>query len=342
MSTSIKNVLIGFFVLSALGIMIFMLLFLHPKVGDNAKTLRVLFTDIDKVNIGTRVTFAGKPVGEVISIKELPDARNSRTTDKGDIYVYELILRVDSSVEVFNSDIISLRTSGLLGERNVEINPQPLKKGEKLVQVDDKLIYAAQTTSMEETIQQIWQLSEQFSVILNDIHLILDDVKEKKIVSTIQTVVNNTAEISEKVNHSLQTVDSILENVYSLTDRAHRSWTTVDRTLDNFHELSLKAEHSISSVDSVIDNLQTGSKNVVTLTEKANEIMSYTQEGKGTLGQLFIGDDFAIQLKSLIHKGEGVMNDINNYGLLFHLDKRWQRFHKEETQKCLNDTTHQE
>lgn len=331
MSTSLKNILIGFFVLSAVGIMIFMLLFLHPNVGDNGKTLRVLFTDIDKVNIGTRVTFAGKPVGEVISIKELPDARNSRSTDHGDIYVYELVLRVDSSVEVFNTDIISLRTSGLLGERNVEINPQPLKKGEKLVQVDDKVLYAAQTTSMEETMQQIWHLSEQFGVILEDVHLILNDFKEREIVPKIQTVVNNTAEISEKVNHSLQTVDAILENMYTLSDRAHRSWTTVDRTLDNFHELSLKAEHSISSVDSVIDNLNTGSKNVVALTEKANEIMNYTQEGKGTLGQLFIGDDFALQLKSLIHRGEGVMNDIGNYGLLFHLDKRWQRLHKEES-----------
>src|SRR5947209_20418902 len=100
MAASIKNILIGIFVLTAIGIIVFMVLFLHPSVGDNAKTLRVRFTDIDKVNVGTRVTFAGRPVGEVVSIQELPDARTNRISKNGDIYVYELVLKVDSAVDV--------------------------------------------------------------------------------------------------------------------------------------------------------------------------------------------------------------------------------------------------
>ncbi|MDP1880257.1 MAG: MlaD family protein, partial [Parachlamydiaceae bacterium] len=78
MGAAIKNILIGVFVILAVCVIVFMLLFLHPSVGDNAKTLRVRFADIDKVNIGTRVTYAGRPVGEVVSITELPDARTSR------------------------------------------------------------------------------------------------------------------------------------------------------------------------------------------------------------------------------------------------------------------------
>lgn len=325
MSTSIKNILIGIFVLAAVGIMIFMLLFLHPSVGDNAKTLKVLFTDIDKVNIGTRVTFAGKPVGEVISIKEIPDARINRINEHGDVYVYELVLKVDSSVEVFNTDVISLRTSGLLGERNIEIDPQPLKEGQKLINVDNEILYAVQTISVEETMKQIWQLSEQFGTVLNDVHIILKDVRDKEIVEEVKSVVNKVKEISEKVDSSWNTVDAILENVYCLTDRAHRSWTTVDRTIDNFHELSQRAHRTLSSVDIVIDDFQTSAKNTIAFTETANEIIDYTKEGKGTLGQLLIGDDFALRLKSILHKGEVAINDVNTFGLLFHLDKRWQR-----------------
>jgi len=324
MAASIKNILIGIFVLTAVGIIIFMLLFLHPSVGDNAKTLRVRFTDIDKVNVGTRVTFAGKPVGEVVSIRELPDARTSRIGRNGEIYVYELVLKVDSGVDVFNTDIISLRTSGLLGERNIEINPQPLRPGQELKKVEDEVLYAEVTTSVENTMKQLEVLSQKFGVVLDDFHDFMKDIKHSEIVTKVSRSIDNIFDItgalnqpekwrraldnvlmlSEKAHHSWGTIDASLRNVYCLTDRAHQSWATIDRTLNEFHASARNAE---------------------IFTEKANQIIDYTRQGKGTLGQLFIGDDLFLRLKSILHKGEVVMDDINSYGLLFHLDKRWQR-----------------
>src|SRR5438552_2320877 len=106
MLASAKNILIGIFVLVAFAIIIFMLLFLHPRIGDEGHTLYVRFTDIDKVNIGTRVTYAGRPVGEVTAIRELPDSRTALPNHRGEIYVYELVLKVDSSANVYNTDII--------------------------------------------------------------------------------------------------------------------------------------------------------------------------------------------------------------------------------------------
>lgn len=345
MAASIKNILIGLFVLTAIGIIIFMLLFLHPSVGDNAKTLRVLFTDIDKVNVGTRVTFAGKPMGEVVSIRELPDARTSRLSHHGDVYVYELLLKVDSGVDVFNTDQITLRTSGLLGERNIEITPRPLKSGEKLQKVENEVLYAAQTTSVEDTMKQIDQLSQKFGVVLDDFHDLMSEIKRDQVVVKISKSMDNILDLtnalnqpekwrqtldniltlSEKANHSWNTIDSSLQNIYSLTDRAHRTWTTIDRVLDNFQELSLRAQRSWSTIDLTFDDFHTTARNAVAFTEKANQIIDHTRQGKGTLGKLFVGEDLYLRLKSMLHKGEVVMGDINSYGLLFHLDKRWQR-----------------
>lgn len=324
MAASIKNILIGIFVITAIGIIIFILLFLHPSVGDNAKTLRVRFNDIDKVNVGTRVTYAGKPVGEVVSIRELPDARTSRTATNGEIYVYELVLKVDSAVDVFNTDAISLRTSGLLGERNIEITPLPLKPGEKLKKVEDEILYAAVTTSVETTMKQIGELSQKFGVVLDDFHILMTDIKRSEVVAKATKSIENILDItealnqpekwrqaidnvlllSEKANHSWSTVDASLQNVYNLSDRAHQSWTTVDRTLNTFHATAHNAEM---------------------FSQKANQIIEYTKQGKGTLGQLFIGDDLYLRMKSIFHKAEVVMDDMNSYGLLYHLDKRWQR-----------------
>jgi phospholipid/cholesterol/gamma-HCH transport system substrate-binding protein len=345
MAASIKNILIGLFVITAIGIIVFILLFLHPSVGDNAKTLRVRFTDIDKVNIGTRVTFAGRPVGEVIAIKELPEARTSRLSKNGDVYVYELVLKVDSGVDVFNTDEILLRTSGLLGERNIEITPQSLKPGEKLIKIENEILYAAQTTSVEDTMKQFGQISKKFSQILDDFHDVITDIKHEEIVTNIGQTSQNLLEItkalnqpeklrqtidnvwtlSERINHSWTTVESSLQNISSLTDRAHRSWTTVDETLDNFYQISQRAHQSWWTVDQILGGLHTTANNAAAFTEKANQIIDYTGQGKGTLGQLLIGDDLYLRLKSILHKGEVVMNDVNSYGILFHQNKRWQR-----------------
>ena len=303
MAASIKNILIGIFVISAIGIIVFMLLFLHPSVGDNAKTLHVRFTDIDKVNIGTRVTFAGRPVGEVVSIQELPEARTSRLSKNGEVYIYELILKVDSGVDVFNTDEILLRTSGLLGERNIEINPLPLQPGEKLVKVEDEVLYASQTTSVEDTMKQLGQVSQKFAQVLDDFHFIMEDIKNIEIVKKIGKSAQNILEITDALNEP-EKLQQTIDNALTLSERANHSWTTVDRTLEGFH---------------------TTAANAVTFTEKANQIIDYTRQGKGNLGQLFMGDDLYLRLKSIFHKGEVAMNDVNSYGLLFHLDKRWQR-----------------
>jgi phospholipid/cholesterol/gamma-HCH transport system substrate-binding protein len=58
-----KNILIGIFVIVACAIIVFVLMFLHPSVGDESRLLRVRFANIDKITLGTRVNFAGKPVG---------------------------------------------------------------------------------------------------------------------------------------------------------------------------------------------------------------------------------------------------------------------------------------
>ena len=70
-----KNVLIGLFVLAGFAIVTFMLLFLHPTVGDEGKRYKIMFADIDKINTGTRVSYGGRAVGEVVGIKEVEDPK---------------------------------------------------------------------------------------------------------------------------------------------------------------------------------------------------------------------------------------------------------------------------
>src|SRR5271154_3567087 len=103
MTDRMKNILIGLFVTGGLSVMIAFVLFLKPTVGDGEKTLYVRFANITGISVGTRVTWAGKPIGEVTHIQELPNAR-SEADESGRIYLYQLTLKIDSSTDVYTSD----------------------------------------------------------------------------------------------------------------------------------------------------------------------------------------------------------------------------------------------
>ena len=77
MGEQTKNMLIGIFVVAACFLIVSLILFLKPSVGDGKQTLYVRFSNINKINVGTRVMFAGKPVGEVVAIDEIYNARKA-------------------------------------------------------------------------------------------------------------------------------------------------------------------------------------------------------------------------------------------------------------------------
>lgn len=303
MADQLKNIMIGMFVLAAVAIIVFALMFLHPTVGDEKKVLRVRFVDVDKISVGTRVTFAGKPVGEVTAIEELKDAIDERIARDGYIYAYELTLHVDSLVNVFNSDVIAARTSGLLGEKSVTIIPMPPKKGQKLRIVNDEILYAEEAGSVEDTLKEFKQLAGKFDVALDSLNQIFMEIHDEKVVKKIATSIQNISEITAAINHP-EKLSAIVNNIHSLTQRVLKSWDTVDKALGDIADAS---------------------HNVHIITNDGKDIIAHVKKGEGTVGKLLMTDQLYLKINSLLSKGETVMNDVNHYGLLFNMDKGWQR-----------------
>lgn len=296
MGIAAKNVLIGIFVLIAISIIIFILMFLHPSVGDNSKKLKVRFTNIEKVNLGTRVTYAGKPVGEVVSIFELEDARTQRIARNGDVYVYQLELSVDSGVSVYNTDSITLYTSGLLGEKGIEINPEPLQPGEKLVLVENEILYATPARSLEETLQQFEHLAGKMGNVLDNIDKTIEEIRKEEIVAETAKTIRNAREFAENLNKDNK-VNDVIDNLLAFSKKINDSMVNVDETLDNLKSAS-------STTKELINNIS---------------------EGKGSLGKILVKEDFYLQLKAVLNKAGTVFDDVGNYGILFQNNRRWQR-----------------
>lgn len=304
MTNQLKNIIIGVFVLAALLIVIFILLFLHPHVGDEKQVLYVMFSDIDKVNVGTRVTFAGKPVGEVTAINEVEKGREGPVDSYNHYYVYELTLRIDSKVPVYDTDEITLRTSGLLGERSVAIIPVAPKRGATphLLQKNE-VIFATPTGSVEETMSQFKVVAENVDIALKAATTVIQDIRDERIVQKVSDTVSNLRSITDALNKP-EELSGIIDNIHRLSSRVVNSWDVVDESLNN---------------------IEKSSENAVDFTKSLKEIISRIRQGKGTAGKILVSDDLYLRLVAILNKGETVMDDINHYGLLFQLDKGWQR-----------------
>lgn len=286
-----KNFLIGIFVLSALSILIFILLYLHPSAGDMKQTIHIRFDNIDKINVGTRVNFAGKPVGEVVDIKEIPESRSEHLFQPGEpIYIYELTLKIDSGVKLYTSDTFAIRTSGLLGERSIEITPMPTPKGKPVQPLTSKDIVFAETTgSVEDAFKVIGELAHKVEKTLDYIDGQLAEINHRHLWEYVSDTAKNLRDITHSLNKPKEWED-MLHNVHDFTAKVNKSW---------------------DKVDVVIGNFQTVSERI--------------KLGQGTLGRLVSDEDFYLKVSGVIGKANTLMDDINHYGILFHNDKRWQR-----------------
>lgn len=338
MPASIKTVLIGIFVIVAAAIVVSMLLYIHPSVGDNGKTIRVRFTDVDKIDVGTRVTYAGHPVGEVVSIQELPEARTSRLNYEGDVYVYEIEAKIDSGVDIFNTDQVTVRTSGLLGEKNIEINPLPPKVGQPLFKIENQVLYALPVSTVESTLKSFSVLTKQIEETLEHIQVIVDNINKEEIVQGVGKITQNLVDITHALNRPEQWTQAV-DNITTISNKAVLSWDTVDQTLQNAYGLTDQAKQAWPKVDSTLNqvNAAAGNINDATINAKEftngiNQLVNYVRSGQGSLGRLFMANDLFLQVKSIFHKGNTLMSDINQFGLLFQTNKKWQRLEAQRRQ----------
>lgn len=280
-----KNVMIGLFVVAAMSILVFILLYLHPSAGDNGQTLYVRFDNIDKITIGTRVTFAGKAIGEVTNIQEIPEARQEQfvAMRPEPIYIWQLTLKIDSHIKIYSSDIFSIKTSGLLGEKAIDITPGVQGKNEPLRQLTSKdIVYAESTGSVEEAIRTFTDLAKKAGHAVGQISEQLETIRKGQFWENLNKTSRNLAEITTEVNKP--------------------------KELRAFMNNMVKAS----------EGFQKASEHVVGFTGKIHG-------GEGTIGRLINNEEAYLQFNSVLSKANVLMDDINHYGILFHNDKNWQR-----------------
>ncbi|MCB1085203.1 MAG: MCE family protein [Chlamydiia bacterium] len=306
-----KNMLIGLFVVVACALIVGIILFLEPSVGDGKEQLIVRFSNINGLSIGTRVMFAGKPVGEVVSIQQIPHAREQPTDELGQVYFYQLVLHVDSSVRVYNTDEITVQTSGLLGEKSIAIIPRSPPKGVKPTLITSKNpVYAESVDPLESAFNELSQLSDKVEETLDKVIAWIDQ-NGHELGSAIRSFDDAMHEASltlSQVNqsHLIDEMKLGIQNFSVAMRDIHYSMEDL-RAQDAFTNLGITLQH----------------------TKRASGAIDYIADriacGQGTIGELLVNDDTYLRVTAILSKLDTMMNDVNHYGFLFNLNKEWQR-----------------
>lgn len=310
MGEQTKNMLVGFFILAACALTVSLILFLKPSVGDGKKTYLIRFSNINKIGVGTQVMLAGKPVGEVVAVDEIYDARKQPTDSLGRIYYYQLVIKVDSSVNIYNTDEISIQTSGLLGEKSIAIVPKAPPKGVTPKLITNQPIYAQSVDPIENAFTELSNLASEMEDTFKYVNEWLDkngDTIAQAIASFRDTMNEATVAIGDfnrlgiiyDVQKGIQGFSSVMDQVHSVID-------------------TMEKDGVFANVSSIMKNIKAASANVEVITEDL-------ASGTGTLGKLIKNDDMYLRITAILSKMDTLMNDVNHYGILFHLNKTWQR-----------------
>jgi phospholipid/cholesterol/gamma-HCH transport system substrate-binding protein len=256
MGEQTKNMLIGAFIIVACALFVSFVLFLKPTVGDEGQILVARFSDINNIGIGTRVLYAGRPVGEVSAIEVLTDGRKQKPDTLGRLYIYKITLRIDSKVKVYDTDEITIQTSGLLGEKSIGIVPKEPPEGQTPKRLTEtSIVYADSIDPLANALVQISEVADEMERAFR----LAADWFEKNtenltdIVTNIKTTTGNLADskgaLGRLINEDdlyirfsalMSKVDTILGDInqYGLLYSSNKSWQrTRSRRLKQLNNL---------------------------------------------------------------------------------------------------------
>lgn len=312
MSNQIKNFIIGIFLLSSVAVLALLVLFLKPSVGDEKQTLLVRFADINKVNVGTRVLFAGKAIGEVTAIDEIYHARETQPTDLlGRLFFYQLTLKIDSGVHVYSSDEISLQTSGLLGEKSISIVPKAPPKGATPERITDKTpFYADSIDPIENTFNRLSDVGDKLDTTVDQFRVWLGQNEEKlsESIASFASAMTQINQLTLALNQE-GIIPQIKETFVAMTSSVQK----IDQALAEMQQSQV-----FNHLAETVANLEKASVSIDTICQDLST-------GRGTFGKLIQADDMYLRMTAIMSKADTLMNDVNHYGILFHLNKGWQR-----------------
>ena len=307
----LQNMIIGLFTVAAIILIILFTLFVEPSTGDDKQILNIRFSNISNIEVGTRVTYAGRPVGEVKKIQYIRDRREEKIGPDGKLYIYTVQINIDSKIKVYNTDEFVVQTSGLLGEKSIGIVPQLGTLGEKthLINKND-IIFAQSEDALEQAFTQLEKLA-------------------RKIESGIDMILGWGKENGASIKDTLQSFSCAMDEVSTAIHTINKLETLpkIDKTIAHIESISCQLETIFNTLgeNNIDECVSTFMFNICQSSTYLTDILKHINSKSGTIGELIYDKDFYLNLNALVAKSNMVLFDLNHYGVFYANNKEWQR-----------------
>jgi phospholipid/cholesterol/gamma-HCH transport system substrate-binding protein len=296
-----RDLMVGGAILLALFVLISGVLWLKEvSIMRRMVSYTVLFPNVGALQIGDPVKVNGVKMGSVASM-ELQGSQ------------VRVVMRVDQSVQLTDSAVITVQNIGLMGERNVMIQLVDAggvypPDGER--SSDKPALQGYFDSGIAEAMGMVGTVLGEVRVLVRNVQSILDaTVGDTVFVDFFHTVVARldtvTAIVEQVAVRNRGRINQSLANVHDVTTEIKRliddNRGNINMLLANGSELSTQALRIAADVESLSVSLR--------------GIVSTIERGEGTLGMLVEDDRFSTELKETVAKIDTLANDVQDNGL---------------------------
>ncbi len=282
---------VGLFTIIAL-LLLFVFIFTQTKKGQwRGYEIGVTFDYIGGLDIGAPVRLSGVRVGEVRSIKILPEPMPKVL----------IKLRLKRDVKIGKNSRITIRTLGIIGEKYVEILPS----SEKEYISKGEIVEGVNPLSLEKFVTIGQDAILNLNSILTDIKKLTSDVKVQK---NIREILQETSIASKQMNTVLRQLKTLSVSIDKTNKEIRKvikeNSPKIAKVLDNTNTLVLTSKSEIEKTMGEIrkfaetgEDVKRAIAKLENTTDKINTFFEKLQS-EGLIAQIMQDKDFLAQLKT--------------------------------------------
>ncbi|MEW6599562.1 MAG: MlaD family protein [Nitrospirota bacterium] len=299
-STELKVGVFGIIVIMVLSYMTFKVGGM-PMVWEKGYRLYAVFDDISGLDEQSRIKIAGVEAG----ILEKITLENGRA---------RLTLLVQPEIKVYENSVVSLRMSGLLGDRYLALSPGT--PDHTVLKDGDIIAETRPAADIDSLANRLTSAADQISSLTSNFNSIFGEAEKQSIRDAIQNLRDVTASlkgISAENREPLRNVIAQLEKfTAALGDKGPGVIDDISNVSRNLNEKGPEFIENLSKaareLKEVIEENRYAFKesmsNIQSVSKSADKIARKIEQGEGTLGKLMTDDTLYKSLTNVSGKVE--------------------------------------
>lgn len=257
-------------------------------------TLTAYFDNAEGLRGGQPVDLEGVPVGNVVTVKVVPNRPAAPV---------QVVMKIKADWQplIHKDSKATVKTAGVLGESFIDIDS---KRAIKATVIDGDELQSENAPGLDDVVRSSQGTLQNMDVLIRRLDRIVASVESGK--GTLGEVINDPTLIN-KTNAVLNQVQGLLNDVSNGEGTLGQLFK--DKTLYR------KLDDSIDKLNKIADDAQAGKGNLGKLLKdealynnlnqsvsKANKLLDDVNAGKGTLGKLTKDEALAAKLQDTINK----------------------------------------